>query len=177
MTNHMGKTETLTLTVPCKTATESDTQGSVNTQVISGVLTTNDAGSVIVSSMTSDVVFSSITKTNGNIETITVTVTCGKTTIYTSVGRADTTTTAAVSYFPTVDIHGSVITAETTITGKTTSGKSIVSEATSTVIYTSNGVIQTGVVVFETTTNALGISVGLLLDLQLLCQHYPHPAL
>jgi hypothetical protein len=90
---------------------------------------------VIVSSATSEVQVTTVTKANGAVETVTVTVPCESTILLThSSASRKTTVTATVTYFATTNSEGSVKTTGAVIYGTTFSVNSgvvtsVISEA------------------------------------------------
>jgi hypothetical protein len=149
---HSGKTGTGTATPPLTTKSQVDTNGVTKTAVVSGINTIDESRASTVSVGASVVIVTTVTKTNGNVDTVTFTVPCQESTTYTSVGSEGASIiTATLSYFPTVDVHGSVVTGKATVTGgESTVGMSTVSNVFSTITYTSNGITETGVVIGET---------------------------
>lgn len=134
VTNTIGGTKTFTLTVPCETTTNVNSAGERKTMVISGVITTNPAGSVVVSPVTSEIHVTTVIGTvAGTRYTATVTVPCAQANTYTTIESEGTTVvTGTVTYYPTTNSKGS-ITATSVIVGTTTSVGGVASALASTV--------------------------------------------
>jgi hypothetical protein len=74
VTNTNGGVETLTVTVACVTNAYTDANGKTKIEIVTGVVTTDSEGSVVVFSATSEVKVTTVTRINGAIETVRITV-------------------------------------------------------------------------------------------------------